>query len=82
MTADSDLANDILNGAADIAEFLFGDRTEKSCKRVYHLIEKRRLPIFRFDDRGPIHARKPASKVTRAGENAPACRPGSVNCNE
>ena len=40
------LADDLLRGADQIAEFLFGDRGER--RKVYHLAEKSRLPVFRF----------------------------------
>ena len=36
---------DMLFGAAAIAKFLFGDATAR--KRVYHLAEVTKLPIFR-----------------------------------
>jgi len=39
------LADDILRGAAAIAEFLFGDA--KMRRSVYHLVETSRLPVFR-----------------------------------
>ena len=40
------LADDILQGAEAIAEFLFGDRRKR--RRIYHLVETARLPVFRF----------------------------------
>jgi len=40
------LADDLLRGADRIAEFLFGDPTER--RTVYHLCEKSRLPVFRL----------------------------------
>ncbi len=39
-----DLADDILRGADEIAEFLFGDRASR--RKVYYLAECTRLPIF------------------------------------
>jgi hypothetical protein len=39
------LADDILRGANQIAEFLFGDRRAR--RKVYHLVENSRLPYFR-----------------------------------
>jgi hypothetical protein len=39
------LADDILLGANQIAEFLFGDRRAR--RKVYHLVENSCLPIFR-----------------------------------
>jgi hypothetical protein len=41
-----ELANDILRGADEIAEFIFGDRTSR--RKVYYLAECTKLPIFRL----------------------------------
>ena len=46
VVAGADLAGDLLRGAEAIAEFLFGSRTER--RKVYHLAEKSRLPVFRL----------------------------------
>jgi hypothetical protein len=40
------LNTDLLQGAADIAEFLFGSPGER--RRIYHLAERSRLPVFRI----------------------------------
>jgi len=40
------LADDILRGADKIAEFMFGDSRER--RKIYHLAEKSRLPVFRL----------------------------------
>ena len=40
------LADDLLHGADQIAEFLYGD--EKERRKVYHLVEKSCLPHFRL----------------------------------
>ena len=40
------LGDDLLRGAEAIAEFLFGDRRQR--RKVYHLAETSRLPIFRL----------------------------------
>ena len=39
-------AADLLRGAEQIAEFLFGDPCER--RKVYHLAETSRLPVFRL----------------------------------
>lgn len=44
-TIQADLSHDLLRGAEEIAEFLFGDR--KLRRRVYHL-RASRLPTFRL----------------------------------
>ena len=41
-----ELADDILRGADEIAEFIFGDK--KSRRKVYYLAECTKLPIFRL----------------------------------
>jgi hypothetical protein len=51
----SELADDLLRGAADIARFIYGDESHRS--KVYHAVEKDGLPIFRMNG-GTIHARK------------------------
>jgi len=40
------LADDMLRGADEIAEHLFGDRRAR--RKVYHLAETSRLPVFRM----------------------------------
>jgi hypothetical protein len=41
-----DLAPDLLRGADKIADFLFGDTGQR--RKVYHLAETSRLPVFRL----------------------------------
>jgi len=41
-----ELAEDLLRGADEIAEFIFGDR--ESRRKVYYLAECCRLPVFRL----------------------------------
>lgn len=41
-----ELADDILRGADEIAEFIFGDRASR--RKVYYLAECTRLPVFRL----------------------------------
>jgi hypothetical protein len=40
------LAHDLLRGADQIADFLFGDTTQR--RQVYYLAETSRLPVFRL----------------------------------
>jgi hypothetical protein len=40
------LAPDLLRGADQIADFMFGESTHR--RRVYHLAESSRLPVFRL----------------------------------
>jgi hypothetical protein len=42
----SELAEDLLRGAAQIAGFLFGDPRQR--RKVYHLAETSRLPVCRI----------------------------------
>lgn len=48
------LAEDVLHGAEEIAEFLFGDRRLR--RKVYYLAESSRLPVFRYGAR--LNARR------------------------
>jgi len=53
------LADDLLEGAAEIALFVFGNDSAKSRRRVYHLAaadRTDRLPVFRMGNQ--IFARK------------------------
>jgi hypothetical protein len=43
---DDKLANDLLRGADQIADFLFGEPGQR--RKVYHLAETSRLPVFRL----------------------------------
>lgn len=54
-----DLSEDLLEGAAAIAKFVFGDESNKARRRVYHLADLKRedhLPVFRMGQQ--IFARK------------------------
>ena len=42
----AEFAPDLLRGAEEIAEFLFGDPDHR--RKVYHLAETSRLPVFRL----------------------------------
>lgn len=42
----NELADDILRGADEIAEFIFGERDSR--RKVYYLAECSRLPVFRL----------------------------------
>jgi hypothetical protein len=46
--------HDLLKGAAEIAEFIFGDKCDR--RIVYYLVERERLPVIQFGRR--IYARK------------------------
>jgi hypothetical protein len=41
-----EVASDILHGADQIAQFLFGQK--KLRRRVYNLVERKELPVFRI----------------------------------
>src|SRR3954447_24201235 len=45
-TASQSIASDILRGAGEIAEFIYGTKTAR--RTVYHLIEHNRIPHFRI----------------------------------
>jgi hypothetical protein len=46
------LADDLMEGAAEIAEFMFGDRSKKSVRKVFYLASEidpaHRPPIFKL----------------------------------
>ena len=44
--ADEDLAADILRGAEELAQFLFGSRDQR--RKVYHLSATSNLPVFKL----------------------------------
>lgn len=46
LPANDTLADDLLRGAEAIADFLYGDAAQR--RKVYHLAETSRLPIFRL----------------------------------
>jgi predicted kinase len=46
MPLNDTLADDLLRGADAIADYLYGDPTQR--RKVYHLAETSRLPIFRL----------------------------------
>jgi hypothetical protein len=47
MTAhDVDFANDLLRGAEEIAQFLYGDPRQR--RKVYHLVGTSRFPAFKL----------------------------------
>ena len=51
---ETSLSADMLGGADRIAEFLYGDRRHR--RKIYHLVAKSRLPVFRIGSR--LFARK------------------------
>jgi hypothetical protein len=50
------LADDLLEGADAIAEFICGDRKKR--RKIYHLIETKQIPAFHLG--GKVCARKSA----------------------
>jgi hypothetical protein len=72
---DGKLANDLLRGADEIADFLFGDGGQR--RKVYHLAETSRLPVFRLGTK--LCARRSvlmawiASQEKRGWQSAPNC---------
>ncbi|BBF92108.1 hypothetical protein [Blastochloris tepida] len=46
MSADHRISEDILRGADQIAEFIFGSAKDR--RKVYYLAEKSNLPVFRL----------------------------------
>ena len=52
------LANDLLQGAGEIARFVYGDDSSRNRRRIYHLIAQKSscLPVFKMGNQ--IFARK------------------------
>jgi hypothetical protein len=50
------LADDLLLGVGSIAEFIYGNDSQKNRRRVYHLHATGQLPTFRMGNR--VSARK------------------------
>jgi hypothetical protein len=46
LASSGEFASDLLRGADEIAAFLFGDQDQR--RKVYHLAETSRLPVFRL----------------------------------
>ena len=46
MTETMALSDDLLFGAEEIAEFVFGDRKKR--RQIYHLAKHKSIPVFRM----------------------------------
>ena len=57
------LAEDFLEGGGAIAQFMFGDRSKR--RKVYHLIQKGALPVFRL---GATICARPSTLVAWVAE--------------
>ncbi len=75
MSADNDhLVGDLLEGVAEIAEFIYGDRAKR--RKVYGQHERGDLPIFKLGD--ILHARKSALRKAIEAKEAAATSGGGV----
>jgi hypothetical protein len=63
------LSDDLLRGAEQIAEFMFGSAGER--RKIYHLAENSRLPVFRLG--AVLCARKSVLLGWIAEQEARAC---------
>ncbi len=63
--SEAPLADDLLEGAAQIAAFLFGDGKQR--RRVYWLAQNQSLPVFRIGQSICARPVNPASVDRRAG---------------
>ncbi|MBU6527971.1 DNA-binding protein [Methylocystis sp. MJC1] len=70
-----ELADDILHGADEIAEFIFGKKSSR--RKVYYLSECTRLPVFRLGSM--LCARKSVIKGWIAGQENRALPPHNQN---
>lgn len=66
----SGFGEDLLEGAGQIALFVFGKDTPVKRRQVYHLVESKALPVFKLGQR--IYARR--SKITAEIERQEAER--------
>jgi hypothetical protein len=53
MAAQADLADDLLRGAAAIAEEMFGSSDRSALRKVYHL--QNQIPVFQLDASGLLY---------------------------
>ncbi len=74
-SSEEKFADDLLNGAEEIAIFLFGAAKYK--RRVYHLCEKGELPIFRLG--AGINARRSVLREFIRLREAQAMAKGTAN---
>lgn len=74
-SSDENLADDLLDGAEEIAIFLFGDAKFK--RRVYHLCDKGELPVFRLGS--GINARRSVLRKLIEQKEATAMAKSGVN---
>ena len=70
------LADDILRGAGEISEFLFGSRKHR--RKVYYLAEATRLPVFRLGS--VLHARRSVLLTWIAAQENRVSHPSSERC--
>ena len=68
MADHSEVAGDLLRGAAAIAVELYGSDGNKEVRRVYH--EQKRWPIFRLDEKGILYALRSALRSHVAAKAA------------
>src|SRR5262245_18097660 len=54
MSDQLDLADDLLRGAAAIAQEMFGASDRSAQRRVYHLQDQ--IPVFQLDESGTLYA--------------------------
>jgi hypothetical protein len=66
------IAADLLQGADEIAEFLFGDREQR--RRVYNHVERGQLPVFRLGNQ--VCARRSAILIWIAAQEAGCANSG------
>ena len=66
------LAGDVLCGADEIAEFIFGDRGNR--RKIYYLCECTRLPVFRLGS--VLCARKSVLHQWISGQEGRVLQPG------
>jgi hypothetical protein len=69
-----ELAADMLRGADEIAEFIFGERGSR--RKVYYLAECTKLPVFRLGSALGAPCSSTGSLVRTTGCGTPAVKSG------
>ena len=64
------LGPDVLQGAKEIATFIFGSDVTQNVRRVYYLSESKQLPVFRMSKTGICARRSTIQRWIEAQEAA------------
>lgn len=68
----SGFGEDLLEGAGEIALFIFGKDTPVKRRQVYHLVENKAIPVFKLGQR--IYGRRSTIRAEIERQEADRCR--------